>query len=161
MTTSKPDPRSRNKITDFSLKGKHPRHHLLRSTISTLPAVTPTKTPHPQGRNRSTKRVCINAEANIADQDPPFLPSSALHSDMKQERPETLLAIATKHLETSLASLDNHVRLFVQDFSLGALTKYVLNLLLQGEESLANEKTRRSTSPRSASSNIPSSSWRR
>ena len=34
------------------------------------------------------------------------------------------LAVASKHHETFLASLDDHVRSFVQDFDLAALKKY-------------------------------------
>ena len=90
-----------------------------------MPTVTPTETPRPGERNsRSTKRVRINADADVAGQDPHPPPSSALRSDPRRARPKTPLAAASKHLEMSLASLDDHVRSFVQDFALAALKKY-------------------------------------
>ena len=89
-----------------------------------MPTVTPTKSPGPKGRNSRSKRVRINVEANVASQDPPSPPSNAPHSDQRQARPDTPLGVAVKHLETSLASLDDHVRSFVQDFALATLKKY-------------------------------------
>ena len=90
-----------------------------------MPTITPTETSRPQGRNnRSTKRVRINADSDVANRDPPSPPSSAPPGDQRRARPETPLAVAAKHLETSLASLDDHVRSFVQDFALATLKKY-------------------------------------